>query len=435
MLNKKGLLSILFWSVISAAFIGPGTVTTAAAAGALYHTDLLWTLTFSTIACIFLQEASARITIGSGKNMGEAIAEKYGEKSKWIKLLLSISIIFGCVAYQTGNILGAISGLGLIYDIHPSIFTALIVMVGALLLWFGNYKNVAHFMGIIVGIIGVGFCTVALQLDWSALTVIKSAFTPSLPTGSGIYVISLIGTTIVPYNLFLASGISQGQTIKEMRFGISIAILIGGIISMAVVLVGTSINGDFTFQALAQSMSATLGAGAEYLVGIGLFAAGFTSSITAPLAAAITAQSIWGKSDDKWGPTSFNYRSIWILVLVTGLIFGMLNLKPIPVIILAQAINGFLLPLIAYFLIILVNDPKLLGHHLLNSALTNLIMYLVVGVSTFIGLINLFKVFYLLFDKEFDANNIEISIISIFTLALIGFTIKKVRALKFVNPD
>ena len=433
MINK--LLSILFWSVITAAFIGPGTVTTAAAAGALYHTDLLWTLTFSTIACIFLQERSARISIRSGKNMGEAIAEKYGEKSKWIKLVLSISVIFGCAAYQTGNVLGAISGLGLIFNIHPSIFTGLLVMAATILLWFGNYKNLAHFMGIIVAIIGVGFCTVALQLDWSALTVIKSAFTPSLPAGSGIYVISLIGTTIVPYNLFLASGISQGQTIKEMRFGISIAILIGGVISMAVVLVGTSISGVFTFQTLAQTMSGTLGVGAEYLVSIGLFAAGFTSSITAPLAAAITAQSIWGKSNKNWAPTSVNYRSIWILVLLTGLIFGMLNLKPIPVIILAQAINGFLLPLIAYFLIILVNDPKLLGRHLINSTLTNLIMYLVVGVSTFIGLINLSKVFYLLFDREFEANNIELSIISFFTLALIGFTINKVRALKHVNPD
>jgi len=199
--------------------------------------------------------------------------------------------------------------------------------------------------------------------------------------------------------------------------------------------VGTSISGVFTFQTLAQTMSGTLGVGAEYLVSIGLFAAGFTSSITAPLAAAITAQSIWGKSDKNWAPTSVNYRSIWILVLLTGLIFGMLNLKPIPVIILAQAINGFLLPLIAYFLIILVNDPKLLGRHLINSTLTNLIMYLVVGVSTFIGLINLSKVFYLLFDREFEANNIELSIISFFTLALIGFTINKVRALKHVNPD
>ena len=73
---KKGLLSILFWSVISAAFIGPGTVTTASAAGASFDLDLIWALVFATLACIVLQEAAARVTIGSGKTLGEAIAIK-----------------------------------------------------------------------------------------------------------------------------------------------------------------------------------------------------------------------------------------------------------------------------------------------------------------------------------------------------------------------
>ena len=71
------LMSILFWSVIAAAFIGPGTVTTAASAGAGHGSALLWALVFSTAACFALQEAAARLTIVSGRNLGQALREQY----------------------------------------------------------------------------------------------------------------------------------------------------------------------------------------------------------------------------------------------------------------------------------------------------------------------------------------------------------------------
>ncbi|RLD51406.1 MAG: divalent metal cation transporter, partial [Bacteroidetes bacterium] len=68
---RKRILSILFWSVVSAAFIGPGTVTTATKAGVYYNFQLLWALVFSTFATLLLQEASARLTIRSQMNLGE----------------------------------------------------------------------------------------------------------------------------------------------------------------------------------------------------------------------------------------------------------------------------------------------------------------------------------------------------------------------------
>jgi len=78
---KQGVLSILFWSVISAAFIGPGTITTASTAGALFDLELVWALVFAIIACIILQEAAARVAIVSNLTMGEAIAMRF-RKSK-----------------------------------------------------------------------------------------------------------------------------------------------------------------------------------------------------------------------------------------------------------------------------------------------------------------------------------------------------------------
>ena len=110
--------------VIAAAFIGPGTVTTAAASGAKFGYSLLWALLFSTLACIVLQESAARVTIVSGKTIGEAIKKNYrSNRNAW---LVAISIFLGCAAYEAGNILGAISGLALVITgVHKAIFSGI----------------------------------------------------------------------------------------------------------------------------------------------------------------------------------------------------------------------------------------------------------------------------------------------------------------------
>ena len=111
---RTRLLSVLFWSIIAAAFIGPGTVTTASKAGASLGMGLLWALLFSIVATIILQEAAARITIASGKNLGEILAIKYGADGRSrIKVLLFLAVAFGCAAYQAGNMLGALGGVAL----------------------------------------------------------------------------------------------------------------------------------------------------------------------------------------------------------------------------------------------------------------------------------------------------------------------------------
>ncbi len=108
----KRFLSILFWSIITAAFIGPGTVTTAAKSGTAYGYDLLWALLFSTVACLVLQEASARVTVVSGLSLGEAIRQQFHSGLKGFSVLVMVlgAIVFGCAAYQTGNILGGVTG-------------------------------------------------------------------------------------------------------------------------------------------------------------------------------------------------------------------------------------------------------------------------------------------------------------------------------------
>ncbi len=391
MILKSRLLSILFWSVIAAAFIGPGTVTTAASAGSVFKYDLLWALVFSVIATLVLQEASSRITIVSGKNLGEAIRKQYldSPRLRFIPYFVFTAIFTGCVAYEAGNILGAVAGMTLILNIPSYVMIILIGSVAALLLFTGSTKTVVRILGAIVGIMGISFLTTAVMLKPSPGELFTGGFVPSFPSGSGLLILGLIGTTVVPYNLFLGSGISRGHTLSEMRFGLAVAVLLGGIISMAVLVVGAAITGPFSYEFLSETLAGRLGPAAGILLGIGLFAAGLTSAMTAPFAAAITARSILGDMNDpRWSETSLRYRITWGIVLGAGLLFGLTGVQPIPAIILAQALNGIVLPFAAVFLLIAVNDRALMGTAGLNNGLKNIVMYLIVFITIMLGVTN-----------------------------------------------
>ena len=402
---RSKLLNILFWSIISAAFIGPGTVTTASKAGASFGTALIWALLFSTIATIVLQEAAARLTIASGKNLGEIVATKFSNNF-WLKMGLFLSIFVGCAAYQAGNMLGAIAGLQLLGDWSATlvaVFTLGIGIIAATLLLIGNYKIIANVLGLVVALMGAVFLYVAFTTDISVGEMAKGAFIPSFPDGSLLLILGLVGTTIVPYNLFLASGISKGQGIREMRQGLALAVLIGGIISIAILIAGTNVAGEFSFENLATALAQKTGNWAVVFFGIGLFAAGLSSSITSPLAAAVTAQSLFDKNGN-WSVKSLNFRRIWFFVLAFGLAFGIFGAKPIPVIIVAQAVNGLLLPIVVIFLLLAVNDTKLLGEKHVNSVGLNVLSLLIVGVVCYLGLRNLTNVFITNFVAENSAN-------------------------------
>lgn len=391
---RKRLLNILFWSVLSAAFIGPGTITTAASAGSGFGFTLLWALAFSTVACIILQEASARLTLASGKNLGQAMKHRFNNSlvGKTTGYLVLISILLGCAAYEAGNILGGVAGASLISDIPVVILTLVIGTAAFLLLWFGSTKVIAQFLGVIVAIMGICFFTTALLMKPSLGSILNSTLVPRFPSGSEILMIGLIGTTVVPYNLFLGSGIKHTQNLKEMRFSLAAAVILGGVISMAVLVVGSSISGEFTYDALGRSLGDTLGSWASVFFGIGLFAAGLSSALTAPLAAALTARGFLGNDADKnWKEGGKNMKIVWGSVLMIGVIFGVMQVQPIPAIILAQALNGIILPFVTIFLLLVMNDASLLSRSSLNSHGYNLLMGIIVFATLVIGLTNLAK--------------------------------------------
>ena len=432
-MNRK-ILNILFWSIISAAFIGPGTITTASKAGAEFGFELVWVIVFSIIACIFLQEASARLTMVSGYNLGQAITRQFSGRKSWLLVVIIIigAIIIGGAAYQTGNILGAVAGITLIFDVSPSLFILGIGAAAAIALYFPSIRSTARFLGVLVIIMGICFITTAILLKPSFTELIKGTFVPSFPGGSGLLILGLLGTTVVPYNLFLGSGIAdKRQTIKEMRFGLTIAIILGGVISMLVLIVGTAVEGEFTFQTISDALALKLGNWSRYIFAFGLFAAGFSSAITAPLAAAITAQSLFGaKKPEKWRPSSLKFRLVWLFVLLAGVCFGIMGFKPIPVIILAQALNGFILPVIGIFLLWVINNKTLLGEKYLNSRIQNILMVSVVWISVIMGLNQIVHTLQKSFPELIHRGTFDIILIFSLSLMIIIPVIIKIHKLR-----
>ncbi len=385
----KRLAAILVWSILAAAFIGPGTVTTAASAGARFHLALLWALAFSTLACLVLQEASARLTIVSGLDLARALRRQYPGRVSGAALLALVlgAIVLGCAAYEAGNILGGVAGAALAVPLPRPALTLLSVALAAGLLWFNSPRRVAIGLSVLVAIMGVAFLWTAVLLRPAPGEVVRGALTVSIPDGSGLLALGLVGTTVVPYNLFLGSGLALGADLRDTRLGLAVAIGLGGVISMGVVVVGTALPGELRFDALAGVLAERLGGWARGLFAAGLFAAGLSSAVTAPLAAAVTARGLFaaGADDPRWADRSTRYRATWGGVLAVGLAFGLSGVRPVPVIVLAQALNGVLLPVAAVFLLLAVNDRRLMGAGRLNGALSNVLMGAVTAVALLLG--------------------------------------------------
>ena len=380
----KRLLNILFWSVIAAAFIGPGTVTTAARAGSDFGFTLAWALLFSVVTCLVLQEAAGRITVVTGKELGEAIRARFGG---WVPALVAGGIVLGCAAYEAGNLLGGVAGLRLIVDVSPGVLTLATGAAAGLLLATGNTRWIARCLGGLVALMGLAFVVTAVRLGPNVLDLVTGLVILRIPAGSTILVLGLVGTTVVPYNLFLGSALARDSDLSEMRWGLGVAVIGGGIISLAVLVVGSALGGGLEYGKLAAVLDQRLGPGAGASLAVGLFAAGFTSAITAPLAAGLAARSLLGGADDeRWGTHSFRFRLVWVGVLLAGMAFGIGNVKPVPVIILAQAFNGLLLPLVAIFLWMSMNDRQFLGAGGINSRAQNVVMGAVVLACVALGL-------------------------------------------------
>lgn len=382
-------------ALVAAAFIGPGTVTTCTKSGASAGYTLLWAMLFSTIATIVFQEMASRLGIVTQKGLGENIRDRIKNPIlKTIAIVIVIVAIFvGNCAYETGNLTGGILG---IKAVMPSVSTAVIVVIlsvlAVLLLWSGNYKRIEKFLTGLVILMSVVFLVTAIasKPDWGA--VIKGLFVPSMGENDLMTIVGLIGTTVVPYNLFLhASSSSERwksgnkEDVINARIDTVISIGLGGLVSMAIIVAASAnlhgTGAEISNGAdMALAVEPILGSWAKWFIAIGLLAAGFSSAITAPLAAAFATTGSLGMEKDM---KSNKFRAIWLVVIVIGAVLAIgLGASPTELILVAQAANAIILPLIAFFVLYCVNS-KSMGEFK-NGIFSNVLGIVIIIVCCFI---------------------------------------------------
>jgi Mn2+/Fe2+ NRAMP family transporter len=388
--------------LVAAAFIGPGTVTACTLAGVEFGYELLWAMLLSVLATLVLQEMAARLGVITQNGLADAIKTEL--HIPWIRAIIVFvilgAIVVGNAAYEAGNIGGATLGLEALFGqafmgYYPWILGAL----AFLLLYLGNYKTLEKVFITLVLLMSLSFVITAVITKPDITKIIRGMFTPSMPAGSLLTVIALVGTTVVPYNLFLhASLVSEKwktkDGLKSARRDTFVSIALGGLVSMAIMVAATVIPGKNVKDVmdLAKGLEPLYGNSAKYFMGIGLFAAGITSAITAPLAAAYVANSCFGW---KVGLKDLKFKLVWMTILAFGVLFHSFGIHPIEIIKFAQVANGILLPVIAIFLLWVVNRASVMGSFK-NTLVQNIFGIAIIILSIVLGAKSIFKVVGLL---------------------------------------
>jgi manganese transport protein len=379
-------------------------VTTASIAGAGFGFAVAWALAFAVVATIVLQEMSARLGLVAKEGLGEALRTTFSHPVPQISsaLLVVAAITFGNAAFEMGNITGAAWGLEALGGLSLRTW-ALIVGAGAFaVLALGVYRIIERLLIAMVVVMSITFAVTAILVRPHLGAIVRGMFLPSLPEGSIVTVIALIGTTVVPYNLFLhASAVKQKwpdatsvpDTLKLVRLDTGLSVLLGGLVTLAILItaatcypLGTELQ---SAAAMAEQLEPLLGSAAKTFFAIGLLAAGLTSAITAPLAAAYATAGALGWPSDL---RSWRFRATWAVIVVIGTVLAMAGYRPDEAIVFAQAANGILLPVIAVFLLVVVNRSALLGQYT-NRLTANLLGVMVVATAAGIGIYKLIEVF------------------------------------------
>ena len=389
--------------LVAAAFIGPGTVTTASIAGANFGFVLMWALLLSIIVTFVLQEMSSRLGIVSGLGLSEALRSSIN--NHFLKVFLMILIVsalgIGNAAFEVGNITGAAIGLSQIGNLSISSSVLIVGILVLTLLGTRIFKMLEQILTVLVVIMSLLFLLtmITIEIDYSKL--LRGLFIPTVTASSLLTIMALIGTTVVPYNLFLHADASKRkwkdqevtQALNNSRVDTAISIGLGGLITLAIMstsavaFFGSSM--EISSENLARQLEPILGSYSSYIFNFGLFVAGITSAVTAPLAASIAVTEALGWKND---PSSFRFKLVWIIILLIGVLFAYFGTKPLQAILFAQATNALLLPFLALFLFYVVNNSRLMGSHK-NTITINMIALIIIMA---VVLLSSYKIFLLI---------------------------------------
>ncbi len=366
-------------TLVAAAFVGPGTVTVCARAGINFDYSLLWALLISVLVTILFQEMAARIGIVTQKGLATVIRDQISNPL-WkglVTLLLIAAILIGNTAYEAGNLNGAVLGLNALFGSeYSTLYPWFIGILAGLLLYFGSVRSLQNLLIGLVLLMSFSFIITAVMTRPVVDDLLKGLFVPNPDSDNLLTIIALIGTTVVPYNLFLHTSLAARQWKRKedlytSKMDTIVAVGLGGLISMAIVVTSAALPFDNLTSVLdiAAGVEPLFGIYASKLIGIGLFAAGLTSALTAPLAAAFVFQNCMGW---KFDHHHWKFKLIAIIILLLGTLSLTTSYTPIDIILFAQIANGVLLPILAIFVVWIARSKSLLGNNS-NTTLQNIL--------------------------------------------------------------
>jgi Mn2+/Fe2+ NRAMP family transporter len=307
---------------------------------------------------------AGRFSLATGIDVASALVKLTQKKRLKIclQVLAFLAIIIGCAAYEAGNILGGTLGLEILSGGDRSLWVTIISVIAIALLWKRNYKLIESFLIALVVIMGFSFFISAIIIKPDIPGII-SGLVPQVPDKSILLVLGLLGTTVVPYNIFLHSATilkkwKGKEDISLMRTDAYLSIGIGGIITASIIvtasaaffLQGSAVTGPAD---LSRQLVPLYGKWSQLFFGIGLFSAGLSSAITAPYAAAWTARGLFNWQEDDW-----KFKAVFIAIILFGALTGIFAIKPLQMIVIAQVTNALLLPVVALFIVYLLNKKE-----------------------------------------------------------------------------
>ena len=378
-------------TLVAAAFIGPGTVTTCTLAGVKSGYSLMWAIAFSTFAAILLQEMAARLGFVSKAGLGVAIRKQVSTSYfKYLAYFLIIgAIIVGNAAYEAGNISGGALGMNLIGGDHSQ--NVILIGVFAMgLLSRKSYQLLETVLIALVVLVSLSFLVTVALLKPDFAQLLRGFLPFDFSEWDFFLVMGLIGTTVVPYNLFLhASTIhrkyGEDSSLADVRRENRVSIGLGGLISMMIIITAAAARGSVTeinsASDLAGQLEPLYGTFSKWLMAIGLLAAGLSSAITAPLAASFAASELFGWKTEQ-GRGKFFWMSIFILFI--GMAFSLSSYRPVFIIQFAQVTNAFILPILAIYLLWVCNQPSIMRSHT-NTRTQNILASTVILICLLIS--------------------------------------------------
>ena len=387
--------------LVTVGFIDPGNWASNFAAGSEFGYALLWVVTLSTIMLIILQHNVAHLGIVTGLCLSEA-ATKYCPK--WISRPILGSAVLASISTSLAEILGGAIALEMLLGI-PIIWGAVLTTVFVIVMLFSNsYKKIERAIIAFVSIIGLSFLyeLYLVDIDWPLAA--RSWVTPSIPQGSMLIIMSVLGAVVMPHNLFLHSEVIQSheyhkgdeaslkKRLKYEFYDTLFSMLVGWAINSAMILLAaaTFFQSGTPVEELQQAKSLLdplLGNAAGIVFALALLMAGISSTITSGMAAGSIFAGIFGES---YHIKDIHSRVGVLLSLGIALLIIFFIDNPFYGLIISQMILSIQLPFTVFLQVGLTSSRRVMGAYA-NSRWSTFVLYTIAVIVSVLNIMLLFS--------------------------------------------